>query len=89
MFDPSWVFVGAAGSIPNAGDLMPIELIGRPILLARQRDGGIKAFHNVCRHRGVILVETPQAQRPTMTCPYHAWSYGPGRHTAEDPAFCG
>ncbi len=89
VFDPSWVFVGAAGSIPNAGDLMPIELIGRPILLARQRDGGIKAFHNVCRHRGVILVETPQAQRPTMTCPYHAWSYGLDGTLLKTPHFAG
>jgi choline monooxygenase len=89
VFDPSWVFVGAAESIPNPGDLMPMDLIGRPIVIVRQRDRSIKAFHNVCRHRGVILVDKPQKQRPTMVCPYHAWSYGLDGVLLKTPHFSG
>ena len=89
VFDASWVFVGAAETIPDPGDLMPMDLIGRPVVVVRQRDGGIKAFHNVCRHRGVILVEKARTQRPTMTCPYHAWSYGLDGTLLKTPHFAG
>jgi choline monooxygenase len=89
VFDPSWVFVGAAASIPAPGDMMPMDLLGRPIVIVRQRDGAIKAFHNVCRHRGVILVERRQTQRPTMVCPYHAWSYGLDGTLLKTPHFGG
>ena len=89
VFDASWSFVGAAEGIPNPGDLKPIELIGRPVVLVRQRDASIKAFHNACRHRGVILVEEAQKQRPTMVCPYHAWSYGLAGTLLKAPHFGG
>lgn len=89
VFDASWVFVGAAESMPDPGDVTPMDLIGRPVLLTRQRDGSIKAFHNVCRHRGVVLVETPQKQRPVMTCPYHAWAYGLDGTLLKTPHFSG
>ena len=89
VFDASWVFITAAASLPNAGDIMPLDLIGRPIIIVRQRDGGIRAFHNVCRHRGVILVEKPSSGRPTMTCPYHAWSYNLDGQLLKTPHFSG
>jgi choline monooxygenase len=89
VFDASWVFVAAAGAIPNPGDLMPMDLLGRPVVVVRQRDGGFKAFHNVCRHRGVILVGTAQSERPTMVCPYHAWSYGLDGKLLKTPHFGG
>ena len=89
VFDASWVFAGAAAAIPNPGDMVPLSLIDRPIVIVRQRDGGIRAFHNVCRHRGVILVETPQASQPTMVCPYHAWSYGLDGTLLKTPHFAG
>lgn len=89
VFDASWAFVTAAECLPAAGDVFPFELIGRPIVLVRQRDGGIKAFHNVCRHRGVILVQAAAARQPTMTCPYHAWSYGLDGTLLKTPHFNG
>jgi choline monooxygenase len=89
VFDASWVFVGAADSMPNPGDVLPFDLLGRPIVLVRQRDGDIRAFHNVCRHRGVILVAEAASGRPTMTCPYHAWSYGLDGALLKTPHFMG
>ena len=89
VFDASWTFVGVQEAIPSPGDLMPLELIGRPIVLVRQREGGIRAFHNVCRHRGVVLVDKAQTGRPTMTCPYHAWAYGLDGRLLKTPHFSG
>ena len=89
VFDASWVFVGAAQSIPDPGDVMPLDLLGRPVVVVRQRDGGIKAFHNVCRHRGVVLIESAQQQRPTLVCPYHAWTYGLDGTLLKTPHFSG
>jgi choline monooxygenase len=89
VFDASWVFVGAAASIPQPGDVLPMELIGRPIVVVRQRDGSIRAFHNVCRHRGVILVQQAATRRPTLVCPYHAWSYGLDGTLLKTPHFGG
>lgn len=89
VFDASWVFVAAGEEIPNPGDAMPVDLVGRPVVVVRQRDGGIKAFHNVCRHRGVILVETAQQARPTLVCPYHAWAYGLDGVLLKTPHFSG
>jgi choline monooxygenase len=89
VFDASWVFVAAAESLPAPGDVLPLDLIDRPIVLVRQRDGGVRAFHNVCRHRGVILVAEAASGRPVLTCPYHAWAYGLDGTLLKTPHFGG
>ena len=75
VFRRSWVFAGAEAEIPAPGDLKPIDIGGAPLVLARGQDGVVRAFHNVCRHRGATLITEP-CRRATLTCPYHAWSYG-------------
>ncbi len=89
VFDASWVFVTAAESLPAPGDVLPLDLLDRPIVLVRQRDGDVRAFHNVCRHRGVILVAEAASGRPTLTCPYHAWAYGLDGTLLKTPHFGG
>ncbi|MEQ8398529.1 aromatic ring-hydroxylating dioxygenase subunit alpha [Thalassobaculum sp.] len=69
-----WLCVGVGADIPLRGDAMAIDAAGQPILLVRDRDGGIRAFHNVCRHRGSLLVEDRHSG-PVLVCPYHSWSY--------------
>ncbi len=75
VFGRGWTHVSAGGEIPEAGDALPLTLGQLPILLVRQRDGTIKAFHNVCRHRGPLLVAEPAKGLSSLTCPYHAWAY--------------
>ena len=53
--------------------MLPVEIAGQPLVLVRTVDG-IRAFHNVCRHRGARLVEKPCRQRK-FVCPNHSWSY--------------
>lgn len=95
LFPRSWCAVTVGARIPRAGDMIPIDLAGWPILVVRGKDGEIRAFHNVCRHRGIKLVAEKDC-RPTIRCAWHSWSYnlkgelmstpeigGAGAHEAE------
>lgn len=74
-FRRAWVFAGAEAELSEPGHMKPIEIGGAPLIILRDRDGFIRGFHNVCRHRGARLV-TEKCRKPNLTCPYHAWSYG-------------
>lgn len=76
IFRRNWTHVASGFDLPDAGDVFPTWAGGLPIVLVRQRDGGIAGFHNVCRHRGCLLITEPQRQRPLLTCKFHAWAYG-------------
>ncbi len=92
-----WSGVGFGKDIPNAGDAMPVDFLGMPLLLVRDHDGEIGVFQNTCRHRGMILVDKPKKISGAIRCPYHSWCYslkgalratphvgGPGQNTHED-----
>jgi choline monooxygenase len=87
-FSRNWVCAGVAGDLPAAGDQVPLEIAGMPLLLVRGQDDQIRAFHNICRHRGAQLVAAP-VQRSAVICPYHAWAYGLDGALLRTPSFCG
>ena len=87
-FRRAWVFAGATAELPEPGDLKPIDIGGAPLIILRDQDDKIRGFHNVCRHRGAKLV-TERCKRPTLTCPYHAWSYGLNGKLRSRPHFSG
>ena len=87
-FRRSWVFAGASAEMPDPGDMKPIEIGGAPLIVLRDQDGQIGALHNVCRHRGARLV-TEACHKPTLTCPYHAWSYALNGKLRARPHFSG
>lgn len=89
IFKRTWVCAGLATDIPNPGDLFPITIAGNPIVLARGFDNEIRAFHNICSHRGVQLVEDPCQKQARITCPYHAWSYELDGKLIHTPHFAG
>jgi carnitine monooxygenase subunit len=72
---PSWQIVCHANDIPNAGDWRTLELLGESVIVIRGQDGAIRAFANVCRHRGSRLVDGEAGCARRLTCPYHAWTY--------------
>ena len=76
LFTNNWAAVGFGKDIAKPGMVKPVTFLGIPMLLVRTRDGDINVFQNVCRHRGMILVDTPQQLHGPITCPYHAWIYG-------------
>ena len=52
-----WLFVGFVHEFLNSGDVIPISIAGKPILLVKNNKGNVTAFHNVCSHRCLKLVE--------------------------------
>ena len=75
VFTSGWSFAGFAHELAAPGSLQPITVGGLPLVLVRGKDGAIRVFHNVCRHRGLKLVDQPCAGRRTLSCPYHGWTY--------------
>ena len=76
-FEGSWTCVGRASSLGEAGDQTAVSLGSEGILLARDADGDLRGFFNVCRHRGHELLECGTTfNRRAIRCPYHAWVYG-------------
>lgn len=89
LFPNHWVLVGFAHEMDKPGDVMPVTVGDSPIVLVRNRDGSIKAFHNVCRHRCLQLVEEKQNVGRLLKCPYHAWAYGLDGKLRTTPYFGG
>ncbi|HTZ06499.1 MAG TPA: aromatic ring-hydroxylating dioxygenase subunit alpha [Gaiellaceae bacterium] len=75
IFSPSWQYVGHTGLVPEPGSFFAGRAGRMPVLVTRARDGELRAFRNVCRHRGFPVAEG-QGRRETIQCPYHAWTYG-------------
>ncbi len=64
-----------SSELAEAGSFVRKEIAGLPVLLTRDKQGGVNAFLNVCRHRGTQLVEADSGCQHKFTCPYHAWTY--------------
>lgn len=75
-FRPHWQFVGHASEIAGVVDYLAVDVVGGPVLILRGRDGLLRAFANVCRHRGARLVPEGRGHAAAIVCPYHSWSYG-------------
>src|SRR6266850_4987226 len=71
-----WLFAGHGCEIPNAGDYFTLEVGADSIAVVRAADGMIRAFHNVCRHRGSLVCTEPAGHAKKLICPYHQWTYG-------------
>jgi len=67
--------IAGTAEVRNPGDYLTDDLSGVPILVARARDGRLRAFLNVCRHRGA-KVATGCGNAKSLVCPYHAWNFG-------------
>ena len=75
LFRDSWAAIGFGKDIPRPGMVKPVDFLSTPLLMVRNAEGKINVFENVCRHRGMILVDEPRRLRGPITCPYHAWAY--------------
>ncbi|WP_425090671.1 aromatic ring-hydroxylating oxygenase subunit alpha [Tropicimonas sp. S265A] len=94
LFADEWCALCTEADIPRTGDAFPLTFAGEPLLALRGGDGVVRVFYNVCRHRGMILVESPRRIEGALRCPYHSWCYattgrlvttphvgGPGQNT--------
>ena len=75
IFRRSWQYVGHAGDLPEPASFLTTSVGDVPVVVVRDREDELRAFLNVCRHRGSLICEGA-GRRETLQCPYHAWTYG-------------
>ncbi|MDC9719164.1 MAG: aromatic ring-hydroxylating dioxygenase subunit alpha [Gammaproteobacteria bacterium] len=71
----TWAGAGFAGDLPTPGYVKPISFMGLPLVIMRDRDDVIRVFHNVCSHRGMVLINEEGPVQGSIRCPYHSWTY--------------
>ncbi|MCY1282679.1 Carnitine monooxygenase oxygenase subunit [compost metagenome] len=75
IFANSWVCVGHRSEVAENNAYITREYIGESIIVVRGRDGELRAFYNVCPHRGHQLLQGDGKAKNVITCPYHAWTF--------------
>ena len=76
LFNKGWFAVGFVKDLPQPGSALPVNYFNNPLLIVRSKqDEKIRVFQNVCRHRGMILIEEPTVLKGAIRCPYHSWCY--------------
>ncbi len=70
-----WLFAGHDCELPKAGSYMTLQVGDYPVVIVRDRQGGIRAFHNACRHRGSRVCTQHKGTAARLVCPYHQWTY--------------
>ncbi|MEM7100542.1 MAG: SRPBCC family protein [Pseudomonadota bacterium] len=75
LFDRSWVFACPEAAVAHPGDYVTLRFMDYGLFVVRDRSGALRAFHNVCRHRGCEVLENSGNTKSTIVCPYHRWVY--------------
>ena len=70
-----WLFAGFEFELPKPGDFLTLDVAGSPVLVIRDDQRSVRAFHNVCRHRGSQLCRKESGHVRAIVCPYHSWTY--------------
>jgi glycine betaine catabolism A len=76
IFGRHWIYVGVEPDVPEPGDTMVVDVGQSSVLVLRDDDMQVRAFHNLCRHRGARLVHEAKASVGNLVCRYHQWTYG-------------
>jgi Rieske 2Fe-2S family protein len=71
----NWILAGHASQIPDAGDYLVFSLANESAIIVRAKDGRVRAFANVCRHRGSLVCLENRGNKRKFECPYHGWTY--------------
>jgi choline monooxygenase len=88
LFDKSWQYAGPESFISEPGSFCPIDVHGKPILLVKELNGDVRAFYNICRHRGGPIA-TRAGKARMLRCQYHGWSYKHSGELVGTPSFDG
>ena len=75
LFKRVWLYAGHESELPTSGCYKLCDIVGAPILLARDDDGEVRAFYNACRHRGAPVVRGTSGEARMLVCQFHSWSY--------------
>ena len=85
LFDREWLCVGRADWVKAPGDYFTTRIVGEPIVVARARDGVVRAMSSVCQHRAMLVADGKGNARG-FVCPYHHWVYGLDGRLVNAPA---
>jgi phenylpropionate dioxygenase-like ring-hydroxylating dioxygenase large terminal subunit len=76
VFRNHWQIVGHVSDLPEPGDYLTMDVVGERALVVRGKDGVVRGFHNMCRHRGSRVVADSQGScKGALVCPFHGWVY--------------
>jgi glycine betaine catabolism A len=75
IFGKHWIYVAVEPDVPEAGDYITVKIGHDSVIILRDDDMQIKAFHNVCRHRGARICNESKGTLGNIVCPYHQWTY--------------
>ena len=75
IFEGDWQYLCHESQLREPGDYLAMHVGRQPVFVHRQQDGGLKAFLNVCSHRGAVLTPLRQGNARTITCRFHGWTY--------------
>lgn len=89
IFSRKWLLVTHKLRFKNPGDWLRYEIAGFDILIVKDRQNNINAFHNVCRHRAYPVVDKEEGTSRIISCRYHGWSYGLDGKLAKAPGYQG
>src|SRR5260370_41363370 len=85
IFAQNWIFATTLDELDQLGMAIPVTIAGRPIVVVKDRKGTIRAFHNVCSHRGTKIVAETCRRVSMLVCPYHSWGYSLDGSLKETP----
>ncbi|WP_408010115.1 aromatic ring-hydroxylating oxygenase subunit alpha [Pseudalkalibacillus sp. A8] len=75
IFMKTWVFLAHESEVPNKGDFITRDLAGYSVIVSRGQDGVLRAFYNMCTHRGMKLCRADKGNKGQFTCPYHGFTF--------------
>jgi choline monooxygenase len=87
IFAREWMLIGFAAQIAKPGDTLARDIAGRPVFAIRNREGALRAFLNICRHRAARLVPEGASHCDVLRCPYHGWLYDAEGRLKATPEF--
>lgn len=87
IFWRAWAYVGPLGAVAEPGRYIAADIAGRGVIVLCGRDGTLRAFANVCRHRGARLLQPGQGRCGVIVCPYHKWGYADTGRLVQAPWF--
>lgn len=76
VFAANWSFAGIVADVPDEGDYLCVTVGRTPLFVVRTEQGDLAAYHNICRHRGTVLLRGRGNTRKGVVCGYHCWRYG-------------
>ena len=86
LFGRTWNLVAYEHDVPHPGDHLPVQAGPTPVLIVRGHDGELRAFVNMCRHRGMALTCEAGHTDGNVRCPYHGWEFTTEGTLVRDPA---